>query len=386
MARNMQSANSAQNQVDQNLAIRRLVLAQFPRELIKTPTVAVGSTFVGTTTRIKLKNVGITTLIRLMVEIPVTIATANQTLSPWAPWNLIKRVTVTDVDGSIRTQASGIELYAINTFRKTQAYGRNNGYAQATQPAVINTPTAQASDTIRFFVDIPLAVDSSRDLRGSLLTQTSNGEYTVTVDWTSAGTSTTLSNTNDCNNYSTAASGTITVTGCNVTLWQDIYYPQPASNGQLLLPALDLATVYEISGGFQSMSLTAGAETLINAPNERTVIGTHVSFCNQGAAAFGTDFTGARMLVNGNTPWLDYGNGTHILDKTLEARDQLGTDLLPGQYVFNHRQQPVITNQYGSVQYGFTPAAFTAASNSFLRYAFESLYVRGGSLPTVATT
>jgi hypothetical protein len=379
--------NNVQNAVAQNLQVRQLVLSQFPRELVKIPTTSVGTNVAGSTTRIKLKNVGITTLVRVMVEINVTIATVVQTLSPWAPWNLIKRLTLTDVDGSIRCQASGIELYQLNTVRKTQAYGRNNGYTGPTQPAVVNAPTAIATDTIRFFVDVPLAVDPARDLRGALLTQTSNGEYYLAIDWTTKGSGATLSSiAADAEAYSNNGTGTITINSCNVTVWQDIYYPQAASNGQFLLPMVDLSTVYEISGGFQVSQMQAGAETLLNAPNERTVIGTHVSFANLGAPAFGTDFSAQRVLVNGNTPWYDYGNGTHVLDKAMEQRDLLGTDLLPGQYSFLHRQQPIVTAQYGSVQYGFTPSAFTAGATSFMRYCYESLYTRGGSLPTLATT
>ena len=56
-------------------------------------------------------------------------------------------------------------------------------------------------------------------------------------------------------------------------------------------------------------------------------------------------------------------------------------DLRASTYFFDHRNKPVETAVFGNVQLGVTPSAFTSAGTTYMGVGFESMYTKGSVLP-----
>lgn len=369
-------AQAAANAMQQNLALRQALLSSAPAMRKNLGNFSGGAP--GTTTRIKLFNVGITTRILLDVIATVDIGTAIATPSPKAPYNLISRVKLTDFDSTDRINASGFQLWMLNCVRKRKVYGYNN----ASQTAVLGSPSVPTAvagaQVIRFQLEIPVAFDPTSDLRGAMMTQTAVGEAYVNIDWNNL----LYANGNDDAVYNGAATTTVVQTAAttfNVNVFQEYLLPQNIGNG-VPLPFLDLATVYEYAGAIRtSDNIAAGQEKLLNYPNMRTVLGAYFNYLNNGVMnGAATDVTKIRLIANGNNVLREY-NAT---DKLFEQRDYISdsADTRKGAYFELHRQKPVETALYGNMQIGFTPLTATGA-NTNLEIGFESFYTKGSTLP-----
>lgn len=369
-------ANQAAVAMQQNLALRQALLSSAPSMRKNLGNFTGGTP--GTTTRIKLFNVGITTRILLDVVATIDIGTAIATPSPKAPYNLISRVKLTDFDSTDRINASGFQLWMLNCVRKRKIYGYNN----ASQTAVLGSPslpTAVAgAQVIRFQIEIPVAFDPTSDLRGAMMTQTAVGEAYVNIDWNNL----LYQNGNDDAVYNGAATTTVIQTAAttfNVNVSQEYLLPQNIGNG-VPLPFLDLATVYEFAGAIRtSDNIAVGQEKLINYPNMRTVLGTYFNYLNNGVMNGGaTDVAKIRLIANGNNVLREYS----ATEKLFEQRDYISdsADTRKGAYFELHRQKPVETALYGNMQIGFTPLTASGA-NTNLEIGFESFYTKGSTLP-----
>jgi hypothetical protein len=363
----------------QNAAMRATLLATAPR-MRKNVITAVAGT--GQTTRLKLFNVGVVTKLQIKVQADITIGVAIATASPKAPYNLISRIRLTDYDGTDRINLSGFQLWVLNSVRWRQPYGVNNSSGQAnvfTNPVV---PTAVGNGSLKFYLDVPLAFDVDnpivqlQDLRGSILAQTAVGEMYLSIDWTNS-----LYANGDCDSVYNGA-GTTTVVGqsanyITVQMWQEYLLPQSiGGNGGIPLPAVDLSTVYELTGNLRSSdNLAANAEKLVSYPNVRSVIGAYVNYITNGIMANG-NISQVRLIANGNNTLLDYSNETLLL----KQRNILDGDLVPSAFFVLHREKPIETALFGNVQLGVTPANVNGGSQ-YVEIGWESFYTKGQALP-----
>lgn len=369
---------SPQQLAAMNAQMRATLLATAPRMRKNVITATAGT---AGTSRLKLFNVGVITKLQLFIQAAITIGTATATPSSKAPWNLIARLRLTDFDGTDRVNLSGFQLFILNAVRWSQLFGFNNDAATAvfTNP---NVPTAVGSPTLTFFIDVPLAFDAEnkivqlQDLRGAILGQTAVGEMYLSIDWI-----TSLYTNNDIDSlYSGGA--TTTVVGqsaayITVTMWQEYLLPQAIGpNGEIPLPAIDLATVYEYNGNVRSSdNLAVATEKLISYPNVRSVIGTYVNYVT-GGAVVGTNMSQIRVIANGNNILLDHTN----LSQLFYQRNQLNGDTVAGAYFRLHREKPIETALFGNVQLGMTPAV-VSGGNQYMEIGFESFYTKGQALP-----
>ncbi len=366
-------SNPAQ-MIQQNNLLRQALLQSAPRMRKNLGNFTTGGSL-GGTTRVKLFNVGITTKIVLDVICTVDIGVATATLSPKAPFNLINRVKLTDFDGTDRCNLSGYQLWVLQSCREMAPYGYNNGSKAAvlTSPVV---PTAVGTgQVIRFQLEIPLAFDPEKDLRGALLTQTAVGEAWVNIDW-----NTLIGANANCDAvYNGAGTTTWANTSIQVNVFQEYLLPQNVG-GQVPLPPLDLMTVYELAGAVKSSdNLAANQEKLINYPNVRSVIGAYFNFVNNSVMnAAPTDMLKFRLIANGNNVLREYNPTDKLFDQRIWMIEH--ADLNPGTYFEMHRSKPVETSLYGNVQYGFTPSAVNGGT-SYIEFAFESFYTKGSTLP-----
>lgn len=356
-----------------NLLMRQALLQSAPRMRKDLGTFTGGTP--GNTTRVKLFNVGITTKLVLDIIATFDIGVAIATASPKAPWNLINRVKLTDFDGTDRCNLSGYQLWVLNSVRERTPFGFNNGSRTAVLTSPI-TPTAIGAGAImRFQIEVPLAFDPERDLRGSLLTQTAVGEAWLSLDWNNLM----VANGNADAVYNGAGTTTITNSAFSVSVTQEYLLPQNVG-GRVPMPALDLMTVYELAGALKSSdNLAAGQEKLLNYPNVREVIGAYFNYVNNGVMNSAvTDITRMKLIANGNNVLREYTPTGKLFDQRRRMVEH--ADLVVGTYWEDHRTRPISTSLYGNIQYGITPLTM-GGGNSYIEVAFESFYTKGSALP-----
>lgn len=380
----MAAANQAPNPAaaaQGNAMMRQALLATAPR--MRKNVLTVNATN-GTTSRIKLFNVGVVTKLQLYITAALTIGTATATASTKAPWNLISRLRVTDYDGTDRINVSGFQLFILNCVRARALYGYHNSSAVSaafTNPVV---PTGVGNGTLSFFIDVPLAFDVDnpviqlQDLRGAILAQTAVGEMYLSIDWI-----TSLYSNGDVDSlYSGGATTTVvgnpTTNFITCTMWQEYLLPQAiGANGELPLPQIDLMTVYELNGNLRSSdNLAVSTEKLMSYPNVRSVIGAYFNYV-QGATMTQGKVNGLRLIANGNNILIDHTEVSQLLyQRNYMLADM---DTVPGAYWRSHREKPIETALFGNVQMGITPN--TVGANPYIETCYESFYTKGAALP-----
>lgn len=364
------AANNSVNGVQQNLMLRNALLASAPRMSKKLGTFTESSSPEGRTTRIKLFNVGVVTTLRLKVTANVTIATDALGVSPKAPWNAIQQIKVTDFEGVDRVNVSGFQLFVLQSVRnRTPAYINNEGLAAVSTLPVV--PTAIGTANIEFYVEVPIAFDAERDLRGAILAQTAVGEMFLNITWNSDFL---VDGSDDAVYNSDGTNGTCTVNSISVDVFQDYLLPQ-SLNGQIPLPTADLLTVYELNGNYRiTDNLSNGQERLLNYPNMRSVIGFYANWLNNGALS--NAISTFRLVANGNNVLREDTLATQLM----EQRKWINGDLKTGAFYQLHRSRPIETALYGNVQMGLTFNA-NPTGTYYIEQMTESFYTKGAILP-----
>lgn len=353
----------------QNMAMRQALLATSPRMSKKIGT-TVEATPQGKTTRVKLFNVGVITTLRMVVTLDVTIATAIATVSPKAPYNSISNIALVDYEGVSRVNLSGYQLWQIQSAReRTPAFLNNESTTKNNVMPIVPTAIA-ANQTLQFYLEVPIAYDPERDLRGAILGQTAVGDMFLNITWNNAM----YSNVNDDGVYNGAAGSVVTINSATTELYQDYLFPQNLGNG-VPLPMLDLMTVYGLEGNLRvSDNLSNGQERLLSFPNVRSVIGVYANWINNGIMS--DAISNFRLVVNGNNVLQEHS----LASQQMIQRKWINSDLPKGSFFMLFRQRPVETSVYGNVQLGLT---FSAAptGNNYIEQAYESFYPKGSTLP-----
>lgn len=358
------------NDLANNLQMRQVLLATAIRGSKKLGTFT--ETAEGSTTRIKLFNVGVVTKLRMLVTINVDIGTATATLSPKAPFNSIKQLRLTDYEGTDRVNLTGYQLWQINSVRKrAPAFINNEGLADVS--ALPSTPVGVgAGQDIQFYMEVPLAFNDENDLRGAILAQTALGEMFLNVTWNDDF----HQNGNDDGVYNGAGTSTVAVNSISVDVYQDYLMPQVIGD-QTPLPLVDLITVYELNGNLKvTDNLSNGQQRLISYPNVRNVIGAYVNWQNNGILS--NSISEFKLIANGNNILRENGLQTQLMDQ----RGWIHGDLKTGGFFMQHRARPIETSQFGNVQWGLTLNA-APTGDFYLEQAFESMFAKGSTLPGI---
>lgn len=371
MANNQQG--NAINNHQQNLMLRQALLQTSPRMTKNLGTFTESSAPEGKTTRIKLFNVGVITKLRLLVIANVTIGTATATVSPQAPFNAIQNISLVDYEGVSRVNCSGYQLWQLQSVReRTPAYLNNEGTTKVN--SCPTTPTAVGTADIKFFVEVPVAYDPERDLRGAILGQTAVGDMFLNITWNSDF----HRNGNDDGVYNGAATSTVVVNSISVQVNQDYLFPQDVGGG-IPLPMMDLQTVYEIAGNLRvTDNLSNGQERLLSYPNRRSVAGIYLNWMNNGAMS--DAINQIRLVANGNNYLQEF-----TLDQIQqEQRKWLNGDLPVGSFFMLSRNRLIETAIYGNVQLGVT---FSSAPTGtyYLSQMVESFHLKGMQLGSLSS-
>ena len=355
------------------------------------------------------RNVGL--ILGFWVKVTATLANAGAnpiTLSDFGPANLLSQIQFNDLSNNTRLQTTGWHLNLINSWKGRRVFGSaitdytgintglqlvaaggigsdtpvNYGSNWTTQsaPATVPAATMEGPGTanLTFWYYVPLAYNPDNpqmpDLRGAVYANVVNATMQLFLSFAgSYGSSLVAANGGDSTSsvYVCGAGpdtpALTTVTAAAVSVYQDYYDQLPMGNQGVLLPILDLATIYELKYT-NATAISPGQDYPYQYANFRDFLSTIPVFVNTGA-------TGARGVGADINYWaLQSANFTNIwkIEPALAAfmtRQHLGTDVPPGTYLFDSRNRPISTTQYGNMQLILNP--ITAGAGAYMLVAVE---------------
>lgn len=178
----------------------------------------------------------------------------------------------------------------------------------------------------------------------------------------------------------------VTATSCAITVYQD-YYDQIPDGTQftgvpgVLLPLQDVSTIYDLKCSPLS-GMVAGTEFGYQYANFRSFLSTlavYVENGTTGARNTGSDINyWALQAANNSDVWLKEPNLV-----ALESRNHINADFPAGVYMFDSRQSPVNTQQFGVMQLVLNASSADATAYEMVCIEdFQLLNAQGQSLPS----
>ena len=128
-------------------------------------------------------------------------------------------------------------------------------------------------------------------------------------------------------------------------------------------------------------ALTSGQDFPIPFPNFRAWQSLSIIYDNAGTRTYGTDISLFQLQTANLTNILQYDPQM----QQLRARIALKDDWVPGMYMFDFRDRPINTNNYGNMQLTVRPSGTVNAGANILA-GFEGIgianqVVTAGSIP-----
>jgi len=331
------------------------------------------------------RNVG---LIRgFWVKIVATINNQSgqvATLSDFNAANILSQIQFNDLNNNTRIQTTGWHMAFLNSIKARRPFGTawvhgtgfddpinygNNFGNQISFSGTTSTTLANgASGTLTMWWYVPLAY-SEDDLRGAVYANVVNA--TMQLNLTFNPTPAVLATADSTSAVFTVAAGG-TASSCVmsqavVTVYQSYLDQLPAGQGGVILPILDLATIYEM----KNTTLTAvvpAQDFPIQYANFRDFVSTTLIYVNTGSTGARTGGADLNYLA------LQSANFTNIWKKepgliALQTRNHLQTDHPLGVYYFGSREKPISTVQYGNMQIVLN--AITAGAGAYVLMGYE---------------
>jgi hypothetical protein len=334
------------------------------------------------------RNVGMINGFWIKVAFTVNNGSAVQIdLTDLGPSNVLSQIQFNDLNNNTRIQTPGWHLGFINSIRGRRPFGtslvRGTGFddsvnygsnwANENNSAPATIPANQSlSGTFWYYV--PLAYNPQQaDFRGAVYANVVNATMQLNLSFAgSQGISVAAANGTDATlaMYQGNAAGSVaavTLSSATVTVYQDYYDQLPMGPNGVLLPIIDLATIYELKQTTQT-AIVAGQDFPYQYANFRDFLSTITGYVNNGS-------TGARGVGLDINYWaLQSANFTNIwkIEPALAAlmtRQMLSVDMPPGFYYFESREKPISTTQYGNMQLILN--AITASNNPYQLVAVE---------------
>jgi P3 major capsid protein len=336
------------------------------------------------------RNVGLIRGFWIKVQATVTNGSGVQIdLSNFGPANLLTQIQFNDLNNNTRIQTTGWHMAILNAIKGRRPFGgalvNGTGIASGTQAGNSNMPidygdnwiaqiqapatiAAAGSGTVLMWYYVPLAY-SNDDLRGAVYANVVNA--TMQLNLTPNPTPV-VANATDSTQaiYIGHAAGSVAaavISAMTVTVYQDYLDQLPSGAGGVLLPILDLATIYEMKNT-NFTAITATQDFPMQYSNFRQFLSTVAIYVN-------TSSSGARGVGADINYWaLQSANFTNIWKLepglvALKTRNHLQTDLPPGTYYFGSRGKPISTVQYGNMQLILN--ASTANAGAYVLAGYE---------------
>lgn len=382
----------ANNQAAVNNQIRQLILKRsIERKMVIFSGVLSAAQAAGTAPiNIVPQPVGL--LKKFIIEIS---GTANNTdganaanLSDFGLSNLLGQVVFNDTQSYTRMQTTGWHLDQI--FRAKHRWGASQAILGASLNesgnygnsfGVLVAPTGFAhatSQPFRMTFEVPICY-SDDDLRGSVYLGVVNATAQLTLTMTTTPfAAAAVDSTLAC--WKGAAGSISAVT---VTVYQVFLDQLPQGKGGILLPPLDMSTIYELKNTVNAQAFQAGQDNPLSYANFRRFMSTFYIYNHDPSADAGR--TGGTDV---NYFALQSANFTNLykidpLEAARTSRVLTFTDFPPGGYYFSFRKKPISTISYGNMQLILNP--ITAAAGAYALIGWEDFapvnaLVNAGSL------
>ena len=318
------------------------------------------------------RNVGLIKKFIVVVTGTVGNTSATNTLSitDFGLMNVLSQVQFTDLNNNVRINTAGWHLGLLNSLKYRQPYAgafqiskspvasganqkswndgsQNDVFPILAAPATLGLNTATGS--FRMVYEVPLAY-SDDDLRGVVYANVVNATMQLQLTINTAGffaAGSTADTTKAV--YSSADSSVLgTLTNVTITVYQ-VYLDQlPVGQNGVVLPVLDMATVYELKNT-PFTALPNGIDFPVPYANFRDFLSTIAILNDDGTA------TGRKAGTDINYWALQSANFTNLwkIEPLLAAqygRQVIKTDLPLGTYYFSSRRKPISTTQYGNME------------------------------------
>lgn len=342
-----------------NMAQRQAVLAQaveMTQNIFSTTIATVGAG--NNVINVPPRNVGL--IKKFIIEISGTYTSVGAAaLTQFGLANLLQNITFTDLNNNLRINTTGVHLTILKQVKFKDGAPSSNPLttkiddammagqftASGTAPnfpVVVYPLPATAAAAFRAVFEVPLAY-SDEDLRGAIFANVVNATMNLGITLNANPAPGGADNTGAVWGTATGA-----LTAVTVTVYQ-VYLDQlPAGDKGVVLPFLDLSTVYELKNTTFT-GIVAATDFPVPYTNFRDFLSTIAVWNSTGATA------GLKNGSDVNTWALQSANFTNIwkIDPLLAAqktREIINTDLPLGTYYFSHRKKPLSTLQYGNLQ------------------------------------
>jgi len=344
-----------------NLMARGMIVGSAVKrqQVIKTLTMSAATENV---IQIQPRNVGL--ILGFIVNIKANVAVAGGgsplTVTPFGPANLLKNVSFFDLNNNTRVNTTGWHLLCVNSARGGAPYMacRSNDTYPAdfanNYPSLMQAPAtiaAAANGDAQATFYVPLAY-SDQDLRGAVygnvVNATMNLQLTLNNTAVQARTQQGASDAVFVTADAVTAPTGVTVGNFTIEVIQ-VYYDQlPEGQGGVILPLLDLATIYELKQT-NTPGITANQDFPIPYSNFRDFLSTTVIYRNRPMTAGG--FANETDLSYIALESANYTNIFKLPPKYVAAwgRQTVEDDFPLGVFYIPTRTKPISTVQYGNM-------------------------------------
>lgn len=329
------------------------------------------------------RNVGL--ILGFFVDVTLNVAngaTNTATLTALGAANALSNITFVDYANYTRHNTSGAHVHLLNTARGGRPFGLsralvNYPVAYGDNWTVVSAPTslaASATGTVTMRYYVPVAYGRNT-LDGAVYANITNAQAALNLTINN----TPFVSTGDAT-QALYSGNTGSITSATVTVYQHYRDQLPiASNGQPILPQLSLLNAYMLQSAAVS-SIVANQDYTVPYTNFRQYLSTFSIFDNGGTLNAGSDV---------NYWALRSANFTDIFkmspqETALMSRSLIGTDFPAGVYYFDHRQQPIQTNQYGNMDLVLNASTVNTGAQLLMSYEMLgqiNLIAQAGSLP-----
>lgn len=321
------------------------------------------------------RNVGLILGFFIYVQGSLAAASGTGNLTQFGPANMLSQIQFLDLQNYTRHQTAGWHLALINAVKSKGPFGGSwtlsaypinfgNNYAVQVAPATITT-----GSVCKYLYYLPVSY-SDFDLRGAIYAQVVSANMNLQLTINPAPV---VTGANDATLAVYGGATTVTAGGwasaVSITIHQ-VYYDQlPRSGTNPIVPALDLATVYELKNT-ALYGLISGQDYQIAYSNFRDFLSTTVIYDNGGTLNVGSDI---------NYWALQAANYVNIFNvppylASIWGNASIDDDMPRGTYYYDSRAKPISTSTYGNMNLTLNPSS--VAANSALLVGFEDFGIQ----------
>jgi len=373
-----------------NMAARGLIVGQSVKrtQLIRTVTVDASSENV---LSIQPRNVGLILgfIVNVKANVAVALGGTPLTVTPFGPANLLKNVSFFDLNNNTRINTTGWHIHLLNSARGNAPYlacRTNDTYPidyGNNYPSLIQAPAsiaAEADGDAQMTYYVPLAY-SDQDLRGSLYANVVNATMNLQLTLNNTAVQARTQQGASDAVFVTANSATppagVTTGSFTVEVYQ-VYYDQlPESQNGVILPLLDLSTVYELKQTAVP-GIVANQDFPLAYSNFRDFLSTFAIYRNRPMTNNG--FADEADIAYWALESANYTNVFKVAPKYAAAwgRQTVEDDFPLGVYYIPTRSKPISTVQYGNMNLILNAADVQTGATVLLGYeAFALVNIIG---------